>query len=35
MKPIYVMANAQIEYDVKCNGKGSKIEIGDHVRISK
>lgn len=29
------MANAQIEYDVNCNGKGCKIEIGDHVRTSK
>ena len=29
------MANEQIEYDVNCNGKGCKIEIGDHVRTSK
>ena len=35
MKPIDVMANAQIEYDVKCNGKCCKFEIGDHVRTSK
>ena len=35
MKPIDVRSDCYVEYNTKCNEKGSKFQIGDHVRTSK
>ena len=35
MKPIDVRSDSYAEYNTKCNEKGSKFQVGDHVRTSK
>ena len=34
MKPADVQPGMYVEYDVECNDKVPKFEVGDHVRIS-
>ena len=35
MKPVDVKDNAYIDFKKEGNGKGPKIKVGNHVRISK